>query len=51
MNKGRILLVDDEPAFRQLAQSWLQHMQSKGLWVGVLLATAIGIAYCVLHFG
>lgn len=25
MNKGRILLVDDEPAFRQLAQSWLQN--------------------------
>ena len=24
MAKGRILLVDDEPAFRQLAQSWLQ---------------------------
>ncbi|HEX5794048.1 MAG TPA: response regulator, partial [Rheinheimera sp.] len=23
MNNGRILLVDDEPAFRQLAQSWL----------------------------
>jgi len=23
MSKGRILLVDDEPAFRQLAQSWL----------------------------
>lgn len=25
MANGRILLVDDEPAFRQLAQSWLQH--------------------------
>jgi len=25
MNKGRILLIDDEPAFRQLAQSWLQN--------------------------
>ncbi|WP_151702410.1 sigma-54-dependent transcriptional regulator [Nitrincola alkalilacustris] len=24
MSNGRILLVDDEPAFRQLAQSWLQ---------------------------
>ena len=24
MTNGRILLVDDEPAFRQLAQSWLQ---------------------------
>jgi two-component system NtrC family response regulator len=25
MTNGRILLVDDEPAFRQLAQSWLQN--------------------------
>ncbi|KUM53355.1 sigma-54-dependent transcriptional regulator [Rheinheimera sp. EpRS3] len=25
MNKGRILLIDDEPAFRQLAQSWLEN--------------------------
>lgn len=39
----------DEPVVK--AQSWLQHMQSKGLWVGVLLAIALAVAYCVEHFG
>ena len=37
MHSGRILLVDDEPAFRQLAQQWLQNS-------GYTVTTAVDIA-------
>ncbi len=38
----------DEPVMKP--QGLFQQLQSKGVWVAIILAVAIVLAYCIIHF-